>query len=263
MSILNNTNRLGNFTSSNIHKLMSLNKAKTDFGAPAITYIHEKNLERKLGIALNTETNAKETSWGLMMEDRIFDMLGLEYTKTSTETDIHPNIPYWSGSKDGTKEGIVRAVYDFKAPFTRKSFCGLVMPLYCGLEGIDAINALINGFEHEGVKYPAHPSGEAYYLQLVSNGIINNINFAELIVYMPYQSELLAIREANKDNPSCRWMNYATEEEIPYLPDGGFFKNLNIIRFEIPQAEKEAVTANVLKAGKMLIQRPEQSQIAA
>ncbi len=257
MSILKNYFRGGNFTSSNIYKLMVKNKAKTDFGDAALTYIYEKNLERKFGMHLNNETSSKELSWGLLLEDRIFSHIGLEYTKTSTETDMHPTIGFWSGSKDGCKEVEKRAVLDFKCPFTRKSFGGLTLPIYCCLSGIEAMRAIVEGFEHEGIEYPAHSSGKQYYWQLVSNAIINNTDYAELIVYMPYQSELIEIYEMAKDNPSCRWMNYATEDEIPYIPDNGFFKNINIISFEVPKEDKELLTANVLKAGKMLCSRPQ------
>lgn len=263
MSILRNEYRVGNFTSGTIYKLMSLDRSGKNFGAPALTYIHEKNLERKLGISLATETDARALSWGKLLEDRIFNMLGTEYTMTSTETDVHPEIDFWAGSKDGTKEAKIRSVIDFKAPFTRKSFCQLVMPLYCGLSGIEAIFALIDGFEHDGVKYPPHPDGEKYFYQLVSNGLINGTSKAELIVYMPYQSELAEVYQLAKERETCRWMNYATEDEMPYLPDGGFFKNLNIISFDIPSRESELLKENVLKAGQMLIQRPQQLPKAA
>lgn len=268
MSAINDSPiRVGNFTSSNIYKLMTVSKSGTDFGVPAITYIHEKNLERKLGISLATEINAKELSWGNLNEDRAFNLMGIDYTLSSTMTDTHPTIPFWRGSKDGTKEVANRAVIDFKCPFTRKSFCGLVMPLYCGLTGMEAMKAIRNGFKHEvegkePEKYPPHPDGDKYYWQLVSNAILNNCNHAELIIYMPYQSELLEIGEAAKEIEACKWMMYAPGE-VPFIPDNGYFKNLNVISFEIPQEDKDLLTATILKAGKMLIEYPVQLNTAA
>mgnify|MGYP006271605453 CR=1 FL=1 len=198
-----------------------------------------------LGRSLNTDMNSRPTSWGNLLESRIFDLLGLEYTYSSQVTDMHPTIDFWAGSKDGTKEGENRAVLDIKAPFTLKSFCSLVMPLYKGKAGIEAMNDIRENSEN----------GEAYYWQLVSNAIINDCNFAELVIYMPYQSELLEIQQMAQGNPSVKWMEYISDSEIPYLLDGGYFKNLNKIFFEVPQADKDFLTAQVEKAGKMLIAR--------
>lgn len=251
--MINNRLRWGNFTSSQISALMSTGKQVDGFGVAAITYIQEKNMERMLGRSLDTEVNSKPTSWGKCLENRVFDLLGLEYTLTSQETDVHPEISTWSGSKDGTREGAERAVIDIKAPISIKSFVQLVLPLYHGFEGIDAMMAIANGYEYNGLKYPAHKMGYDYYIQLVSNACINGTDYAELIVYMPYESELLAIKQLADGNPNMYWMNYAQENEIPCLPDNGTFKNLNTIRFKVPQSDKDLLTENVIKASKYLI----------
>ncbi len=251
-TINNSKYRVGNFTSSEIYKLMTLNKAKNGFGAPALTYIEETNLKRMLGRSLNTDMNSRPTSWGNLLEPRVFDLIGLEYTYSSQTTDMHPTIPYWAGSKDGTKEGEQRAVIDIKCPYTINSFCQLVMPLYEGLTSIEAMLAIRESSD----------DGDKYYWQLVSNAILNGCDFAELIIYMPYQSELLAIMEMGKGNPDVKWMEWISEGEIPYILDGGKFKNLNVIRFEIPQADKDLLTENVLKAGEQLIERTEIKNVA-
>lgn len=260
---MNNPVRNGNFTSSGIVALMSTGKQAQGFGAPAITYIMETNLERMIGRGIDNETNFKYTSWGNLLEPRVHELLPTSYTYSSKITDIHPEIDYWVGSKDGTNEAGERAVTDIKCPFTLKSFMQLVLPLYCGLSGMDAMYALMNGFDHNSFKYPAHKDGEKYYWQLVSNACINNTKFAELIIYMPYQSELLEIKRMAEGNHTVYWMNFSQEEEIPYLPDECPYKNLNIIRFEIPQADKDLLTENVKKAGTMLIPRTEQIATAA
>jgi hypothetical protein len=252
MSTINNSHfRGGNFSSSAIAKLMSRAKNGIDFGTPALTYIHEKNLERYLCRSISNESNGKETRWGNLLEPYVFNLdgLGLEYTLTSKTTTMHPEIPYWCGSADGCKED---TVYDIKAPFTPKSFAQLVLPLYLGFTGIDAIKAIMNGFEHNGIKFKAQDKAEDYYWQLISNAILNNKTFAELIVYMPYQSELLNIRQLCDE----KWLDYLGDDEIPCIPDGGYFRNLNIIRFEVPQADKDLLTETVLKAGRMLVERP-------
>ena len=279
-SILANKIRGGNFSSSEIYKLLSvgtrpmteselaeykkLNPKSTKkniedgFGEAALTYIREKNAERRFGCYLTNEANTRETNWGSVMEERVFNMpdIGLAYTHTSNVTKMHPTIDYWCGSCDGTKEVENRAVFDFKAPFTRSSLYGLILPVYLGYTSIDAMNCIRNGFTHENEVFPKHKDGEKFYQQLVSNSIINNCDYAELIIYMPYQSELLAIYEATKDDGRMKWLQYASDYEVPFLPDGGFFKNLTIINFKVPQEDKDLLTSTVLRAGEKLIPRP-------
>lgn len=76
---MNNDLRFGRFTSSEVYKLMSSGKAKGSFGKPALTYIEEKNMERRLGRGLNVEQNARPMTWGSLLEGYVFDKLGMEY----------------------------------------------------------------------------------------------------------------------------------------------------------------------------------------
>lgn len=261
--MINNTARNGNFTSSEIVALTSRSKDGKSFGAPAITYIEETNFERKLGRSLTDEVTAKPTTWGSLLETRVFDLLGLEYILSSTETDVHPTIKYWAGSKDGIKHDEGKTVTDMKCPFTLKSFCQLVEPLYHGLNGMDAMNALRNGFvDASGKEHAKHKDGEKFFWQLVSNGTINNTQFAELIVYMPYKSEIDDIRMMAHNVPSedagkHYFIAMANEDDLPYILDGGFYRNLNIIRFEIPVGDKLKLAGLVQEAGEMLIPWPE------
>lgn len=248
-SINNSRKRGGNFTSSSIGKLMSLAKNGVDFGAPALTYIQEKNLERYLGRSISVESNGKETRWGTTVEPYVFNVLPLAYTYSPKSTIMHPTIPYWCGSPDGLTED---SVYDIKSCFTPKSFAQLVLPIYLGFEGIDAINASRNGFEHNGIKFKAHDAVDTYYWQLLSNAILADKKYAELIVFMPYDTELLEVRQLCDE----KWLDYLGDDEIPCIPKDGFFKNVNIIKFEIPQEDKDRLTNTVLKAGAMLVERP-------
>jgi len=255
MSILKNENRHGNFSSSECWRLLTKDKSGKKLGAPGITYIIEKNYERYLGQALGLEIDTKPTSWGKMLEPRVHDLLGLEYTFTSDITVAHPSIANWVGSVDGFREISERTVIDYKAPMTKKSFVQLVLPLYLGMAGIEVMYALRDGFNHNGTEYPKHPDGQKYFEQLVSNGCIHGCDWAELIVYMPYDSELLEIMNSIEAQ-GVRWLKNAEADEIPSLKDGGFFKNLNIIRWKIPQEEKHYLTEAVIKAGESLIERP-------
>lgn len=239
-----NVNRQGRCTSSEIAALLNPKKF--------MTYVAEVKMERMLGRAIETEVQAKPLQWGKFLEKRVFSLLGLEYTLSSTETDLHPVYgDIWAGSKDGTREGKERAITDIKCPMTMKSFCQLVLPLYLGYDGMEAMDMIRKGFVHEGIEYKKHDKAEDYYCQLVSNACINNTEYAELIVYMPYESELKEIQEYA--DGECYWVWAARPEELPSLPDGGTFRNVNIIRFKVPEEDKIALEKAVLKARDLII----------
>lgn len=241
--MIHNTLRNGNFTSSEIVAITKLGKDQKSFGAPAMAYIEEVNMERRLGRSLTDEINAKPLTWGKLLEAKAFELLGLEYTLSSTETDVHTSIPYWAGSKDGIKLDHGKTIIDIKCPMTLKSFCQLVQPLYDGLVGIAAMNAIRAN----------HKDGEKFYWQLVSNGILNDAKFAELVVYMPYKSEIPDIKLFADGIPNAYFIAMAGEDELPYILDDGYYHNINIIRFEIPDEDKDKLTELVTKAGEMLV----------
>ncbi len=251
--MINNPLRIGNFTSSEIVALTATGKQQEGFGIAAITYILETNMERLLGCSIDSEIDAKPTSWGNLLEPRVHDILPTSYSYSSKQTDVHPDFPYWVGSKDGINNAGQPAVTDIKCPFTKKSFLQLALPSYFGKTGIEAMLAICDGFTQDGFEYPAHPQGKKYYWQLVSNACINKTTHAELIAYMPLQSELLEIKKMADGNSSVYWMNFIEDGAIPCIPDNGNFKNMYIIRFEVPQADKDLLTACVAKGGKLLV----------
>ena len=246
MSIINNQIRIGNPTSSEIVALTSYDRSGKQPGKPFFTYVEEKNMERRLGRSLDSESTARPLVWGKLLEPRAFELLGLEYSLNSDETLIHPEIEYWAGSPDGFKYDKGKTVGDIKAPLTLKSFCQLVQPLYDGFNGMEAMNKIRE----------THKDGEKYFRQLVSNACISGARFAELIVYVPYESELEEIKRSAEGVDGCMWIQFATENELPFLKDGGYYKNLNIIRFEVPQEDKDFLTERVRLAGTMLIKNP-------
>lgn len=254
--MIHNINRIGNFTASEIWKLTKMDKSGKKFGVPAIRYIMETNDERMLGQPIDLEVEARPLGWGKLLEPMVHDLLGLDYTFTSDVTDLHPTIPYSAGSKDGTHEHPTeRAIIDYKAPLTKTSFVALVRPLYHGMEGLEAMYAIRDGYNYNGFEYPPHTDGVKYYWQLVDNGIINDVDYAELIIFMPYKSQLLEVGNLAGDDARYNWIKYYPES-VPCLNDDGLFKNINIIRFKIPQADKDFLTEQILKGGEMLINTP-------
>lgn len=237
---MKNKLRIGNFTSSENFRLIN--------PKPRETYIEEKNLERKLQRSLNSEASGRPTSWGSLVEARCFDLLGLEYKISSQETIQHTKYPYWVGSPDGEKFDEGKTVFDIKCPYTLKSFCELA----------DCKTI-------QEVRYN-HKDGEKYYWQLVSNAVLTNSKYAELIIYCPYQRELEDIRELasnfDGDQNKVAWIGFSVDDDLPYLIEGGHYKNLYIIRFEVPIEDKELLEDEIFNAGKRLIKiKEEKSEV--
>jgi len=239
---MNNELRNGNCTSSEIFALTAMDRSGKNPGKPFYTYIEECNMERRLCRSVSEETNARPITWGHLNEPRVFELLGTEYSLISQETIVHPEIDYWAGSPDALKyiDGKAETVCDIKCPKTLKSFCQLVDGW--AKDGIDGIR--------EG-----HKDGEKYYWQLVSNAILTGCSTAELIVYCPYKHELDAIRKMTDGNSKYYWIWGSGDEELPYLIEGGYYKNLNVFSFGIPQRDKDFRKQRVLEAGELLVER--------
>jgi hypothetical protein len=242
--------RNGNFTSSEIYRLMAKGKAKDSIGKPFFEYIEECNMERRLGRAIDIEVDARPTTWGKLVEKRGFEMIDINYTLCSSETLSHPTIDFWKGSPDATKKTPEhKIVADLKCPLSLKSFCQLVDPYKEDGKII-----------HEALTIEAvrenHKDGEKFYWQLVSNGIITGSDRGELIVYCPYKSELEEIRMLADGNPSYYWIWSSSDEQLPYLIEGGHYKNVNVIAFDIPKEDKDFLTERVILGGELLIQWP-------
>lgn len=242
--MINNLGRIGNFTSSEIGNLIKKDRSGKGFGAPALTYIEECNMERRLGRSLTDEVSARPLLWGKLLEERAFNLLGLEYTLTSKATIVHPSIDYWAGSPDGDKKS-PKTIVDIKCPMTLKSFCQLVDNYKEG--GIDLVRA-------------EHKDGDKYYWQIVSNAVLTGSDHGELIVYMPYRSELAEIRMMVQLLPGdiigkYYWVATAQDDELPFILDGGYYKNVNILSFPIPETDKKALMDAVIRAGELLVGR--------
>lgn len=230
---MSNLTRVGNFSSSEIWKLTTSDRKGTGFGAPALTYIQEKIYERRIGRGLYQDHNAKPTNWGILVEGVCFEKMGFDVKLVSKERYVHPEISQWVGMPDVVSETIVG---DIKSPYTLKSFCGLV----------DALSD-IEAFKEYSPEY---------YFQLVSNAILTGKNKAAIFVYCPYKSELAEIKEASEmfdgDQNKVAFIGFASDNELPYINEGGYYKNLNSLEFEVPQADKDFLTERVKLAVEIL-----------
>jgi hypothetical protein len=258
-NIVMNVERHGNFTSSEIVDLTKEGKVKGTWGKPALTYIEEKNMERKLGMCISSDTEARPTCWGTFGERMVEMLLGEYYEFSPSVSMLHPTISNWSGSRDAIKYDEGKTVAEVKCPYTRKAFCQLVQPIYDELEGIDAINAIRFGYiDKNGLEHAQYSEAEKYYWQIISNACISGCKYGELIVYMPYESEIPAIQHAaekaiTEGESQFYFIASSKPEQLPYIKDGGYYSNLNIIRFAIPEADKEKLEQLVVKASELLI----------
>jgi len=186
--------RIGLFTSSQNYRLVGTKKVME-------TYVKEKKRERKLGIEMNLEAFGYPLSWGRGIEGYVFEAhTGLEYSIESQQTTVHE-----SGLFCGTKDLIgENCIADIKCPYTRTSFCDLV--------------ELIQQQDIELFK----KENPEYYWQLVSNSVLEKVDYAELIVFMPYLSEIPTIIEyieliddfqIQKD---IQWVIHSEANRIPF-----------------------------------------------
>lgn len=231
------TERYGTFSSSNMWKLMTNNKSKTDFGTQGVKYIKQVKHETNLGRAVNSERDSRPTSWGKFVETRVFELLGLEYRLVSEDRLVHPEFPFWTGAPDLLKHE--DTVADVKCPVSLEVFCDK-------LEALKDIDKYKDEFPED-------------YWQLISNSILTGARFAEAIIYVPYKHELPLIREAasnfSGNQNKIAWIGWAEDEELPYLIEGGKYKSLNVVRFEVPEADKEALTSRIKLAASHIFQQ--------
>lgn len=231
-------NKYGNFSSSSIHKLTSMNTKKDGFGKPALTYIQEIKYEIKLGRKLSNEAWAKELSWGNCLEPYAFNLLGEDFHLVSRDRLWHDTVDNWCGTPDTVTMVLdpkQNSIGDIKCPFTLKSFC----------EQVDSFNSLQ---EYKECK-------AEYYWQLVSNSILAKVDYAEAIIYVPYSHELKAIKDSIIDNFNAKeytWIFNSKDNALPSLIEGNHYTNLNVFRFKVPQEDKDFLTERVEMAVKLL-----------
>lgn len=223
--------RVGNFSSSQIYRLMSKGRGNWSIkntGASFESYVKEKAWEIQLGRSLTKDVTARPITWGQLVEQQAFNVLDLKYSLVSKERFQHKKYPdYWTGMPDVLTNEIVG---DIKCPYTLESFCGLV-------ESLESAEKL-------------KEYSPMYYWQLVSNSILTKRDTAVLIIYCPYQKDLENIRELARNEYEMSqnkyaWINWAEDIEMPYLLENGKYSDVNMLEFEVSKEDKELLTQRV------------------
>lgn len=215
---------------------MSNGRKKGEPGEQFFSYIEEKKFERKLGRSLEAKVFDKALSWGTFCEKIAFDRIpGLTHTLCSTKTIVHPDITCWAGTPDTSTSD---SVGDIKCPWTLKSFCQLAD---CNNEN-----------DLRSIQKSSQKMGEKYFWQLISNAVLDDKQYCELIIYCPYFNDLTAIQDrASIADDEFQWIFRADIETLPYLHKEGEYKDLIIIRFDA-DPYKDQLIERVKQAQKLL-----------
>lgn len=235
---MNNANRAGFFTSSQMSRLCSSTKTGKKTSA-YMTYVHEVVAEKSMGRVVGTEVKTKPMKWGSLMEVVLFNLLGIGYEMTHKKTIKHYKFEtIWSGTPDLIAP---KKIGEIKC-FQPKNFALLSLCL---------MKKDIQKFKDE---FPKE------YWQCVSNAILCKVKRVEIIAYMPYKKELEEIihqvnetsfLERNGLDPADYY--FLTNDDIEshaYLPDDSKMSNINSFEFEVPVEDLMLLTQRVSEAEK-------------
>lgn len=242
---MHDDSRTATFSSSRAWELMTTGKG-TFWGAKALKYIKQTRYEMKLGRSIKNEFEAKQTSWGTFLEGHVFrQKLDSSYQDVTKQGRLyHPDITHYSGVPDFLKD--FDTVADCKCPFNMEKFC----------EKMDALE----DYETFKEEFPED------FWQLISNTVLLRANgidikFIESINYVPYKSELADIRMNADGKKSMRFLDYHTDSMLPWLPDNGHYKNINVKRFQVMERDVEAWTNRIRLAVELLTSAPSVSKV--
>lgn len=243
--------RTGRATSSQINRIAK-NFKNGKFLKPAITYIEECKMERKLKRSLDNGADSMAIRWAYFMEWRLFQKLGLEWSFTSKLTLTHPKeefAPYWCGTPDLMSKTKVGEIKNYQL----KHFCQIV----------DIFNRFKDGkiTEAQTIELLKVNEPEIYW-QTVSNAMLMNVGIGEMIIYAPCEAEMEEIREQIMD-PECgfyvehkpwnyRFIAELENHDLAVLPDDSEYNPINSFEFKIPMEDKIHLTKAMIEAIKII-----------
>lgn len=227
-------------------------KDDTLFLQGGLTYIETKKNERLMGKCFDIGAYSQSLAWGNFMELIVFSLIGMDYSLTHKGTVKHPTLKHLAGTTDAIKykAGKKHAAAEIKC-YEPKNWAA-----YTNVLLKQDIELLKSEFPQE-------------YWQIVSNADILGVKYGEAITFMPYESQMedkyeggelkeMGIRTMaeNYDSPE-QWMyRFISEKpnwQLPVLPDGGYYKNINKFEFLIPKEDTEFLRHRVNEATKLLL----------
>lgn len=260
--MINNSKRIGNFTSSEAYKLIAMGtREMTDaeieehkienpksrkrtiedvslFQQGGNTYINKKANETRMERSFDVGAYSESLAWGEIMEMFVFSELGLSYKPVSEQTVLHPKIKGWAGTCDSIKyvDGKEHAIAEIKC-YWPENFANYV-------------NVLLK--QDVGLLKSEFPKE---YWQIVSNSCILGLDYGEAVCYMPYVSQMKEVREMISSFEGEQIWRYRfivelPDWQLPTLPDKGYYKNINKFEFKVPQEDKDFIERRVIEAVK-------------
>ena len=242
--MLNRQERVGCFTSSQIHKLIKSGRGGEIFSAVGKTYIKERKFERLLGRSNGTNPYTQAIAWGHIMEQLCYSKLELAYTLCSDETTAHHDPEYaefWKGTQD--------YIIQTHAIAEQKSYQLKKAAEYSDCLMQKDIELFKNEFPEE-------------YWQIVSNACINNVKLGEAISYIPYRADLENLRDKMQTTDILEHWGFGEElwkyrfiierdiYDLPWIEEGGYFKDITRFRFLIPVEDMEILSERVKLANE-------------
>lgn len=235
--------RTGRFTSSKVHLLMKKGRGSAEFSAPALTYISEKRMEAKLGRSIDSFADSQPIRWGRIMEHFAMRHISSnDYSMTSNDYRVHDALP-WAGSADLVGENGNDSIGEIKS-YQLKNFAA-----YSDCLMSRDVERLKKEFPQE-------------YWQIVSNSILYNTALGEAISYMPYYEELEAISDELENTDFLEMKNFeawkyrfiveSPMEELPYIEQGNYFRNITRFAFIVPNHDKAALVKRITDASELL-----------
>jgi len=243
MSIVKNKKRVGNFTSSNIFKLIKKGTGKNAFSVPGITYIKERAIERKLNRSLDTDAYSQATSWGNVLESYVAKKLGDDYELVSDVTFTHDKHVFWSGSPDM-----------FFKPNNKKEAISEIKCFQLKMFAQYSDVLMKKDVELFKKEFPKE------YWQIVSNCCIHNLDVGEAIIFAPYESDMEDVRlfvdEYISENETNLWRYRFIQEkenyELPTIPLDSTYNDMTKFSFIVPEEDKKLLESRILEAEKFL-----------
>lgn len=239
--MIENKDRIGNFTSSQIFNLCAVNQNGT-YSSAYYTYIGKKIRERKMKRSLDMGKYGTAMAWGKFLEKRVNDNLPLNYQMLHKSTKIHPKFDFVAGS------------VDFLVPKVKVSELKCYEP--------DKFSAYVSALMTYDTEYVKKEFPQEYW-QMLNNSQIHKTPKMEAIVYMPYESEMEDIRQLAEDPEylsaigmmpwETRFIAEKPNSQLAVLPDDSAFKNLNIFEFDVPINDVIFLNKNIISAGKLLL----------
>lgn len=247
--MINLTERIGNFTSSQIYRLM---------GTPSVreTYLKEKRAERALKRSVDLGAYSKSMTFGKIMEAFIFSQekyfpTGSGWELCNKTTVIHPKIKCFAGSPDALEKQTCGEIKCFEP----KGYYEISNALIRLKNGDISLDEFKKDFKE-------------VYWQVVANSIITNKPKCAIFVYIPSLEELEYCISLINETNFCEkigldeWMyryivEHAEKEELYKLPyiDTSKTDWPNFVKYEFQAPAEDIIqlTKAVLDAEKLLI----------